>query len=79
MQYRELLAQADNLTEMIDVIEATMPEHGEPLSILQHEVADRQLKVIAETAAIRAAATAVGSFRWSSCLFTAEPPQEGLQ
>jgi hypothetical protein len=67
--------QADNLMEKIEAIEATMRERKEFLSILQHEEADRQLKVITERAAIRAAAAVADGFRRSS-LFTAEPPQD---
>ena len=54
--------QADNLMEKIDAIEATMREREEFLSILQHEEAACQLKVITERAAIRAAAAAADSF-----------------
>jgi len=65
--------QADNLMEKTDAIEATMREREEFLSILQHEEADRQLKVITERPAIRAAAAAADRFRRSTS-FTAEPP-----
>ena len=53
--------QAVSLMEKMDTIEAMLREREACLSSLQNEDADRQLKVIAERAALRAAAAAADS------------------